>query len=652
MILGQGELYYVPLNEIQRIRNWASQDPIWRMRVLADVFRLNTLSMIKEAGSGHIGTSFSAMDIVTWLWANEMISPNLDFYPDRAIDLPRSDIFFSSKGHDVPGLYSVLIGLEKIPYEYIHKLRRVGGLPGHPDIGTPFIAANTGSLGMGISKARGMAYARSKLGTRGRIYVLTGDGELQEGQIWESLGKTANDKYTEITVIVDHNKMQSDTFVKNVSDIGHISKKFNTFGWNTFEVDGHDFVSLDAVFKEIRESKISIDRPSAIIANTIKGKGVSFMEPVEGEEYYKYHAGAPSDGDYLDAVIELYNKINNVIGLNGFSVNLEPCEMPRRLAASVKAQNLVSAYGDELLKISEERKDIVVLDADLVKDCGIAGFKSKFQERFIECGIAEQDMASMAGGIARLGMLPIAHSFACFLTPRANEQIYNNATEKSKIIYIGTLAGLLPGGPGHSHQSVRDIACMSAMPGLTVIEPSCELEARLAIRWAVEENPESTYIRFVNVPLELPYKLPEDYKLEMGHGVRLSFGNSFAAIVAYGPVMLAEAIKASNYIKEITDYVIRIPVFNVPWLNFVDAYWLQNTFQDFEVIFALDNHYVKGGQGAYIASIFGRLGAGPRVVTLGVEGIPACGQNDEVLKYHRLDYKSIADRIMNGREIR
>src|SRR5579862_5680615 len=125
-------------------------------------------------------------------------------------------------------------------------------------------------------------------------------------------------------------------------------------------------------------------------------------------------------------------------------------------------------------------------------------------------------MVSAAGGLALCGMLPVVHSFACFLTSRANEHIYNNATERKKIIYVGTLAGVIPAGPGHSHQSVRDISAIGSVPGLTALEPCCEREARLAIRWAVEQNAASTYLRFVNVPLDLPYALPPSYALQVG----------------------------------------------------------------------------------------------------------------------------------------
>src|SRR6266568_577391 len=149
-------------------------------------------------------------------------------------------------------------------------------------------------------------------------------------------------------------------------------------------------------------------------------------------------------------------------------------------------------------------------------------------------------MVSAAGGMALRGLLPVVHSFSCFLSTRANEQIYNNATEKKKIIYAATLAGLVPAGPGHSHQSVRDISAIGSVPGLTAIEPCSEREARLAIRWAVEENESSTYLRFVNVPLELPYSLPASYALEVGRGVTLRSGprKNDVAVIGYGPILL------------------------------------------------------------------------------------------------------------------
>ena len=158
----EGTLYYISYVEFERIRRLdLPRDQ--RTSIFADMCRLNALYMISRAGSGHIGSSFSSMDIICWLLLEEMTD---------------DDIFFSSKGHDAPGYYSALIGMGRLDFDLIHKLRKIDGLPGHPDIGTPGIVTNTGSLGMGISKAKGMVLANRLLKREGRIFVMTGDGEL------------------------------------------------------------------------------------------------------------------------------------------------------------------------------------------------------------------------------------------------------------------------------------------------------------------------------------------------------------------------------------------------------------------------------------------------------------------------------------------
>jgi transketolase len=279
-----------------------------------------------------------------------------------------------------------------------------------------------------------------------------------------------------------------------------------------------------------------------------------------------------------------------------------------------------------------------VLDADLLSDCGIEAFKQELPDRFIECGIAEQHMVSAAGGMALEGLLPVVHSFACFLSTRANEHIYNNATERRKIIYTATLAGAVPGGPGHSHQSVRDISAVGSVPGLTVIEPCSEREARLAIRWAVETNDGSTYLRFVNVPLDLPYTLPQSYALEAGTGVTLRNGAD-VAIVGYGPILMTNAWGAA---EDLAAEGIRAAVINLPWLNRIDDAWTRDVLGKFPVIVTLDNHYLSLGQGGMVAAALARNGVRADVRSIGLTDIPACGTNAEVLAHHGLDRASIA----------
>ncbi len=632
--VGDDSLSFVPGQVFRDVREGVA-DPIARAELIADLCRINTLFMIMQAGSGHIGSSFSSTDIITWLWTEYLRDPN-----GSSKD---ADVYFSSKGHDAPALYSLLIALEKLPFDLLPKLRQIDGLPGHPDVATPYIATNTGSLGMGISKAYGMARANRYTGRAGRIVVMTGDGELQEGQIWESLQPVANEKLGDITVIVDHNKFQSDTAVAAVSDLGPLEEKFRVFGWEVRRGDGHDFRVLRdtlAYFDTVT------DKPKVFIADTVKGKGVSFMEGIAcGDQTYHFHAGAPSLENYVKGTRELLARVNERLErLKRPLVALTASPLPVRIAPK-QPEKIVLAYGDELLEMARQRPEIIVMDADLLSDCGIEAFKAELPHRFIECGIAEQHMVSAAGGMALRGMLPVVHSFACFLSTRANEHIYNNATEKKKIIYTATLAGLVPGGPGHSHQSVRDISAVGAVPGLVAFEPCSEKEARLGIRWAVETNPDSTYLRFVNVPLDLPYTMPANYSLQLGRGVTLRPGTD-VAIIGYGTILLTNAYRAAEQLEA---QGVSAAVIDLPWLNRIDDTWVRDVLGSFAQLVTLDNHYLEFGQGVMVAAAVARSGARSAVTQIGLTEIPACGSNADVLAHHGLDAASIARAVLGTR---
>ncbi len=594
--------------------------------ILAEIGRINCLYMIQKAGSGHIGTSFSSMDILTWLHFFEM---NND------------DIFFSSKGHDAPAIYTTMIHAGIMPFDKLHLLRRLGGLPGHPDVSTPGMVTNTGSLGMGISKARGMAQAKRLNNKPGRIFVLLGDGELQEGQIYESLQPTANGKYSEITVIIDHNKIQSDTWVKDISDLKNIESKFRAFGWEVVRCNGNDMPSL-AHALDITDKMT--DRPKLIIADTIKGNGVSFMENFNAKTsngQYAYHSGACSPDNYTAALEELKSRLKTACHhadcpLPTFeNVQVEPASPP------LNPQRLISAYGDTLCKLGNEHPELVVLDADLALDCGLIPFRDTHPERFIECGIAEMDMVSMAGGLALSGKLPVVHSFACFLSTRPNEHIFNNATEHTKIVYAGSLAGLVPGGPGHSHQSVRDISTLGSIPGLTLIEPCCETEVRMALTWAVKKNDLSTYIRLVTIPCECSFELPANYVLAPGKGIFLRQGAD-VVIFAYGPVLTEQAHLTAELLSADG---IEVAVVNLPWLNRLDKEWFRNAVGDRRLVVTLDNHMVIGGQGQMLATAAAHLGLRSKVHSIGLNEVPVCGTNSEVLTHHGLDTTSLVKTV-------
>ncbi len=629
----EGTLTFAPQRAFEVARSASIPAPE-RVALFGDLARLNALYMIARAGSGHVGSSFSSLDIVTWLHLEELRED-----PEAKLQ----DLYFSSKGHDAPGLYAVLTALGKLPFESIHKLRQLGGLPGHPDVGTPHIVTNTGSLGMGISKAKGMVLANRRLGNEGRVFVLTGDGELQEGQIWESLISGANKNLHEITVIVDHNKVQSDARVDATSSLGDLEAKFAAFGWHVSRVDGHDVPRLGALLTELR----GVMRPKIVIADTVKGKGVSFMEHTAMESdvaLYRFHSGAPDAGSYSRAVNELVDSIRKRWEAHGLpNLWLETTERPAIKPPAKPPQRLIGAYADALLATVKSNPKVMVLDADLMVDTGQKPSRDACPDQFLECGIAEMDMVSQAGGMALRGLIPICHSFACFMPTRANEHIYNNATEHTKVVYVASLAGCVPGGPGHSHQSVRDISSVAAVPGLVMIEPSCEAEVPLALAHCVSGTKGSGYLRLVSVPWDVPFTLPEGYSLEEGKGVALTEGDD-VVVFGYGPVLLSEAYRAAEALRG----EVGVKVVNLPWLNRVDQAWLMATVGGARHVVTLDNHYRIGGQGDLVASALAVAGSRARVHKVALDEVPACGTNAEVLGHHGLDAESLAARFRSA----
>lgn len=418
-------LYYIPKEEFDKVTD---------LKVLADMHRINILYMIQNAGSGHIGSAFSAIDTMVEL-----------FYRDMGPE----DVFFSSKGHDCAALYSILLAKGVIPFEEIHNFRRLGGLPGHPDPKWPGIVFHTGSLGMGLSKAQGLAISDRLNGKKRKIYVMTGDGELQEGQNDEAIRNIKSNSADIVRVIVDFNEHQCDNRL---------------------------CVPLSS----------SLNKPlSCVVEMTRKGAGVSFME---GNN--KYHSGALSEDEYNAAVKEICYRIPQIVEYK--------CVDRADRPFFEKANSLIPTYTEALREIFPKDEKIVLCNADLAHDCGIWEFHD--HERFVEFGIAEQDMVSAAGGIAKGGFLPIVHSFAAFLCRRANEQIYNNAFEGVKIIYIGALAGKLPPGPGPSHECLADVDLMKTIPGLEILSPKTPDEVKAALNFAVYGTEKSTYIRLACLP--------------------------------------------------------------------------------------------------------------------------------------------------------
>ena len=264
-----------------------------QLKEIARQTRLDIVEMLFRAGSGHLGGSLSAADIVVALFFGHM-----HLKPEARCG-PGQDRFILSKGHAAPVLYAVLARLGYFPREELFTLRQFGSmLQGHPDSScTPGVEIPTGSLGQGLSIANGLALAARLSHNHSRIYVLLGDGEVQEGQIWEAAMSAAHYRLDNLTAILDRNRLQIDGRTAEVMSIEPLYEKWVAFGWHTLQVDGHNISELQAAYKACEQVK---GRPSIIIAHTVKGKGVSIFE-----DQKKYHGVAPNPEEYQQALVEL-----------------------------------------------------------------------------------------------------------------------------------------------------------------------------------------------------------------------------------------------------------------------------------------------------------------------------------------------------------
>ncbi|MDQ7032947.1 MAG: transketolase [Desulfonauticus sp.] len=239
-----------------------------KLTQLAGIIRKNIILSIYYSKSGHVGGSFSCADILTFLYFAELKIPD--------ISDPNRDRFILSKGHSCPALYAVLSEKGFITEKELWKLRHTGALlQGHPEMGIPGIESPSGSLGQGFSFALGVALGAKKLEKEFRVYVLLGDGECNEGEVWEGAMFGAFHRLDNLVAIVDYNKLQSDDFCENITSLEPLAEKWKAFGWNVIEINGHDFKEIAFAFDLAKKIK---KRPTCIIAHTIKGKGVSFME--------------------------------------------------------------------------------------------------------------------------------------------------------------------------------------------------------------------------------------------------------------------------------------------------------------------------------------------------------------------------------------
>lgn len=272
-----------------------SENEIMELNKLCKENRQNVVSMVYNVQSGHIGGSLSSCEIMTVLFHKCM---KHSVKGKSSKNYQQRDRFVLSKGHVSPVYYSVLSQIGFIPKSELKTFRKLGTrLQGHPSLWCPGVEVASGSLGQGLSMACGIAMSLKMDNNPARVYVLLGDGEMQEGNVWEALMQASHRKLNNLTAIIDRNRLQIDGNTECVMSLDNLPEKLRAFNWNVIEIDGHN---LQEIYYAIESSKLVEDKPTVIVANTIKGKGVSFMENNAG-----WHGKAPNKEDYEKAMLEL-----------------------------------------------------------------------------------------------------------------------------------------------------------------------------------------------------------------------------------------------------------------------------------------------------------------------------------------------------------
>lgn len=622
---------YFTTNSFKEVLKDPGLQLVPKQEIMLSMLRINILSSIQNAGSGHLGSSLSAVDIM--LTALMF----LDKFDGEKTH------FFSSKGHDAPALYACYEALGKFKNFTIKRLRRIDGPSGHPDVKIPNVQFNTGSLGMGISKANGWISGGNYLNEKSKIVLVIGDGEFQEGQNFEALMYLQNNPNINPLIIMDSNKIQSDTWVEKVKSYASLQKKVESFGIRFKEIDGHNILELNRVYKD--HFSVTNNSPTFICANTIKSKGIKFAEGSNFSkdlELYPHHAGAMAQDDFMLANQILFQNYRDLCSNNGFHHSMEPEMYESAKSESLKSEpfNILETYKKYSVKFFTNNLQNIALDADLLKDAGSLEISRQAPEQFFEFGIAEQDMVSFAAGISARGLVPWSHSFSCFLTTRAQEQIFNFCSEKRKGLFIGALAGPIPGGPGHSHQMLRDLALMGSMPYMNVFEPISQQMMEDFFEYQSNIDT-SIFVRMANCQLYLN-DLNSLHIPEIGNLAELipMRKETKKVVIIQGAILLSELSSIMDDLKEDKD----ISVYAAVWLNKISYDFLKMLKDKKIYVFQTTVEL-----GSFASQLSARLLKENIKVTSfyekGINNIPECGSDSEVLEYHGLDSKSLMEDI-------
>jgi transketolase len=594
------------------------------LRNVATQLRSDSIRATTAAGSGHPTSCCSAAEIVATLFFGA-----LRFDPARPHD-PDNDRFVLSKGHAAPLLYSAWANAGAFDRADLVTLRQLGSdLEGHPTPRLPFVDVATGSLGQGVCAAVGIALNARLIGSDYRTYVLLGDGESAEGSVWESATVAEYQKLDSLCAIVDVNALGQSQATQLGHDTGEIARRWRAFGWHALVVDGHDVSALLAAYAEARDTK---GRPTAIVARTLKGRGISFAEGKDG-----WHGKPLNAADMARALAELEAAFLPGPGAPvGLAAGLtiprpdakardrsptgEPAPPAYALGDSVATRE---AYGTALAKLADVDPRVVALDADVKNSTFSDRMEKTHPDRFFQDFIAEQAMVGAAMGLAARGAIPFPSTFAAFLT-RAADFIRMAAISNLDIKLAGSHAGVSIGEDGPSQMGLEDLAMMRAQPNVTVLCPCDGVSAERLVVASVS-HPGMVYIRTSRPKTPVIYRLDERFEIG-GSKVLRESADDVVTIVAVG-VTVFEALKAHD---ELAASGIRVCVIDAYSVAPIDEATLARAGRRTgSRIVTVEDHYAAGGLGDAVAAAVAAEGI--VVHRLAVREIPRSGKPEELL---------------------
>ncbi|MFN8093878.1 MAG: transketolase C-terminal domain-containing protein [Vicinamibacteria bacterium] len=585
--------------------------------------RKRVLQTITAVGAGHTGGDLSCLDLLTVLYDGILrVSPETADDPDR-------DRFVMSKGHSVEALYVVLADRGFFPVAELATVGRYRSpFVGHPTRHVPGVEQNTGALGHGLAFGVGTALGARLAGRSFRTFVLVGDGELAEGSNWEAALAAAHHRLDGLVMIVDRNGLQITGPTEDVCGLEPLAGKLRAFGWAVREVDGHDPAALLEVLGSV---PFEPGRPSAVVARTVKGRGVSFIEGTAS-----WHHRVPKSDELARAIAELEGEERR---LGGEPEPAVVVPLPPR-AQGPAAQGLAmgranqDVFSETVLELARVDPSVVVVTSDSRGSGKMSAFAQALPQQLVEVGIAEQMLVGAAAGLASAGRKPFAVSPACFLTARSLEQIKNDVAYSAQPVrLVGISAGVSYGALGSTHHSTHDLAVLRAIPGVTLIVPADNHEARAAAR-AAHASAGPVYVRIGKRPVpDLPGPA-----FELGRARVVRDGDDLAFVATGETVWIAWAA-AERLAREGR----QCRVLSLHTLRPFDAEAVRAAARTRGIV-TVEEHSACGGLGEACASVLAQAGLTVplRIVALPDEETVAGGQA-EILAHYGMTPEALAE---------